>query len=76
MASIASRSGTRGLWQPSGCFGRAGNRASIFTHSFSGSLQRSLLGFELMQLYQSVESLAVQLFDSFSARAYVVLTSY
>jgi len=29
-----------------------------------------------MDLYQSVESFAAQFFDSFSARAYVVLTSY
>ena len=41
IASIAARSGTRGLWHPSGCFGRAGNSGSIFAHSASGSRQPS-----------------------------------
>lgn len=36
MASIAARSGTRGLWQPSGCFGRGGSSGSIAAHSASG----------------------------------------
>jgi hypothetical protein len=41
MASIAARSGTRGLWQPSGCFGRGGSSGSIFAHNASGSRQPS-----------------------------------
>ena len=41
IASIAERSGTRGLWQPSGCFGRGGSSGSIFAHSASGSRQPS-----------------------------------
>ena len=41
MASIAARSGTRGLWQPSGCFGRGGNRGSIVAHNASGGRQPS-----------------------------------
>jgi len=41
MASIAARSGTRGLWQPSGCFGRGGNNGSISAQSASGSRQPS-----------------------------------
>ncbi len=36
IASIAARSGTRGLWQPRGCFGRGGSNGSIFAHSASG----------------------------------------
>ncbi len=39
MASIAARSGTRGLWQPSGCFGRGGSSGSILAQSASGSRQ-------------------------------------
>ena len=41
MASIAARSGTRGLWQPSGCFGRGGRCGAILAHSPSGSRQPS-----------------------------------
>jgi hypothetical protein len=41
MASIAARSGTRGLWQPSGCWGRAGSKGSILDHSSSGKRQPS-----------------------------------
>jgi hypothetical protein len=41
IASIAARSGTRGLWQPSGCFGRGGSSGSILAHSASGSRQPS-----------------------------------
>ena len=41
IASIAARSGTRGLWQPSGCFGRAGSNGSISAHSASGRRQPS-----------------------------------
>jgi hypothetical protein len=41
MASIAARSGTRGLWQPSGCFGRGGSNGSISAHNASGSRQPS-----------------------------------
>jgi hypothetical protein len=41
IASIAERSGTRGLWQPSGCFGRGGSSGSILAHSASGSRQPS-----------------------------------
>ncbi len=41
MASIALRSGTRGLWQPKGCCGRGGNRDAIRVHSSSGSRQPS-----------------------------------
>lgn len=33
IASIAARSGTRGLWQPKGCFGRSGSSGAIFAHS-------------------------------------------
>jgi len=36
IASIASRSGTRGLWQPSGCGLRGGSSGSICAHSTSG----------------------------------------
>ena len=43
MASIASRSGTRGLWQPSGCFGRAGSNGSSCFHNRSGIRQPSSL---------------------------------
>ena len=39
--SIAARSGTRGLWQPRGCFGRGGSSGSIFAHSASGKRQPS-----------------------------------
>ena len=41
IASIAARSGTRGLWQPSGCFGRGGRSRSILAQSASGSRQPS-----------------------------------
>ena len=41
IASIAARSGTRGLWQPRGCFGRGGGSGSILAHSSSGSRQPS-----------------------------------
>jgi hypothetical protein len=41
MASIAARSGTRGLWQPSGCFGRGDSSGSISAHNASGSRQPS-----------------------------------
>ena len=41
MASIAARSGTRGLWQPSGCAGRAGSNRSIFAHNSSDKRQPS-----------------------------------
>ena len=49
IASIAARSranpadfaGTRGLWHPKGCFGRGGNKASIFAHNSSGKRQPS-----------------------------------
>jgi len=41
IASIAERSGTRGLWQPSGCLGRGGSSFSISVHSASGSRQPS-----------------------------------
>jgi hypothetical protein len=41
IASIAARSGTRGLWQPNGCGGRGGSKGSILAHSSSGSRQPS-----------------------------------
>jgi hypothetical protein len=41
MASIAFRSGTRGLWQPKGCLGRGGSKGSILAQSSSGSRQPS-----------------------------------
>ena len=41
IASMAFRSGTRGLWQPNGCFGRGGSRGSILAHSASGRRQPS-----------------------------------
>jgi len=41
IASIAARSGTRGLWHPKGCFGRAGSRGRIFAQSASGRRQPS-----------------------------------
>ncbi len=41
IASIAARSGTRGLWQPSGCFGRGGSIGSILAQSASGRRQPS-----------------------------------
>jgi hypothetical protein len=41
IASIAERSGTRGLWQPSGCFGRGGGSGAISAHSASGNRQPS-----------------------------------
>ena len=41
IASIARRSGTRGLWQPKGCPGRSGSRGSISAQSASGSRQPS-----------------------------------
>ena len=43
IASIASRSGTRGRWQPSGCEGGAGSSGSIRSHSQSGIRQPSSL---------------------------------
>jgi len=43
MASIASRSDTRGLWQPSGCFRRAGSKGSSCFHNRSGIRQPSSL---------------------------------
>ncbi len=41
IASIALRSGTRGLWQPKGCCGRGGSKGSILPQSSSGSRQPS-----------------------------------
>jgi hypothetical protein len=41
IASIAARSGTRGLWQPGGSLGRGGSSGSIVAHSSSGSRQPS-----------------------------------
>jgi hypothetical protein len=49
IAFMASRSGTRGLWQPSGCGGGEGSSGCIFTHSSSGILQRSSLATRPMQ---------------------------
>jgi hypothetical protein len=43
IAFMASRLGTRGLWQPSGCGGGEGKSGSIFAHSSSGIVQRSSL---------------------------------
>jgi hypothetical protein len=43
IASIASRSGTRGRWQPSGCAGRSGSNGSIRSHNQSGIRQPSSL---------------------------------
>jgi len=40
MASMAARSGTRGLWQPSGCGGRGGNSGSSRAHSASETRHR------------------------------------
>ena len=36
MASMAARSGTRGLWHPQGCCFRGGSNGSIFAQSSSG----------------------------------------
>lgn len=41
IASIARRSGTRGLWQPSGCGLPGGKSGSICAHSASGIRQSS-----------------------------------
>src|ERR1700712_1401923 len=41
IASIAARSGTRGLWQPNGCLGRGGSSFSISAHNASGKRQPS-----------------------------------
>lgn len=41
IASIAARSGTRGLWQPSGWRGRGGNSGSIRSQRSSGMRQPS-----------------------------------
>jgi len=41
VASMAFLSGTRGLWHPSGCSGRAGSRGSSLFHNSSGILQPS-----------------------------------
>ena len=41
IASIAARSGTRGLWQPSGCAGRGGSSGAMRAHSSSGNRQPS-----------------------------------
>jgi len=35
IASIASRSGTRGLWHPNGCGFRGGSNGSILAHNAS-----------------------------------------
>jgi hypothetical protein len=43
IAFIASRSGTRGLWQPKACAGRGGKSGSISDHSSFGILQPSSL---------------------------------
>ena len=43
IASIAARSGTRGLWQPSGCFRRGGSKGSSCFHNRSGIRQPSSL---------------------------------
>ena len=57
MASIAFRSGIRGLWQPNGCFGRSGSRGSILAQSSSGNRQPSsriaLLDINVPLLHQS-----------------------
>jgi hypothetical protein len=39
IASIAARSGTRGLWQPSGWLGRGGSNTTICSHKASGIRQ-------------------------------------
>ena len=41
IATMALRSGTRGLWQPKGCRGRSGSKGSISAHSASGRRQPS-----------------------------------
>ena len=41
MAFMAARSGTRGLWHPSGCLGLGGSRGSICSHNSSGIRQPS-----------------------------------
>jgi hypothetical protein len=43
IASIASRSGTRGRWHPNGCVGAAGNNLTTRLHSQSGIRQPSSL---------------------------------
>jgi hypothetical protein len=43
MASMAARSGTRGLWHPSGCGLRGGSSGCISAQSASGILQPSSL---------------------------------
>jgi hypothetical protein len=41
IASIAARSGTRGLWQPKGCLGRSGSSGAMRAHTSSGKRQPS-----------------------------------
>jgi hypothetical protein len=43
IASIASRSGTRGAWQPNGWNGSGGSNGSIRSHNQSGNRQPSSL---------------------------------
>ena len=72
IASIAARSGTRGLWQPSGCLGRGGSSGSILAHSSSGSRQPSSRTCALMihrhASTPKAHQMVVSMFDAYRDR--------
>lgn len=76
MADIALRSGTRGLWHPSGCGGRGGNSGSILAQSSSVNFQLAVREVCPMSHYKEARSSKPQLFDSSSESPYFVLTPY
>jgi hypothetical protein len=72
IASIAARSGTRGLWQPKGCLGRGGSSGSIRAHSSSGSRQPSSRTCALMihrhASAPQAQQMVVSMFDAYRDR--------
>ena len=72
IAPIAARSGTRGLWQPSGCLGRGGGSGSTFAHSSFGSRQLSPRTCALMihrhASAPQAKQMVVSMFDTYRDR--------
>jgi hypothetical protein len=76
MADIALRSGTRGLWHPSGCGGRSGNSGSIVAQRSSVNFQLAVREVRPMSHYKEARSSRPQPFDASSESPYFVFTSY
>lgn len=75
IAFIASRSATRGLWQPSGCSGLAGSNRSILTHNSSGILQWSSFAISPMPSHCTAQ-LAMENFSAPNCREWTDMRSH